>query len=236
MAKLIDGLLPLGYRQTGLLLPWRRTIKTMYLLLSVLAIFCTLLLSEFGWRKRWLANELGRKFVHIVVGSFVAFWPFFLSWSEIRMVSVAFLAVVVVSQELKIFKAIHSVQRPTYGEVCFAVVVGALTFVTHSKAIYAVSLLQMSVADGLAAIIGTHYGRTNRYYLWGHAKSLAGTLTFMVASLMLLLGYKYYHASHLSVLVLGLGAVGAALVENIAVLGLDNLIVPLCMGLLLSNL
>jgi len=45
----------------------------MYLLLSVLIIFCILLMSEFGWRKRRFNNEFGRKFVHIAVGSFVAF-------------------------------------------------------------------------------------------------------------------------------------------------------------------
>lgn len=215
--------------------PSRRTIKTMYLLLSVLAIFAILLISEFGWRKHWLANELGRKFVHILVGSFVAFWPFFLNWGQIRLLSVAFLLAVLVSQRFKLFRAIHSVQRPTYGEVCFALVVGLLTLVTHSKAIYAASLLQMSLADGLAAVVGTRYGHTTTYHVWGHAKSIVGTLVFMAVSLVLLLGYKYYSVRDLSVAVISFGAVGAALVENIAVLGLDNLIVPLCIGLLLTH-
>jgi len=207
----------------------------MYLLLSALAVLLVLVLSEFGWRKHWLANEPGRKFVHITVGSFVAFWPFFLSWNQIRLLSLAFLVVVITSQRLKIFKAIHSVQRPTYGEICFAAVVGVLTFATQSKAIYALSLLQMSLADGLAAIVGTRYGQTNRYYLWGHAKSVAGTLAFLVVSLVLLAGYKHCSANNVSTLIIGLGAAFAALVENIAVLGLDNLIVPLCIGLLLTN-
>jgi phytol kinase len=209
-----------------------------YALLSVFVVFLLLAVSEFCWHKRWFANdsELGRKFVHITVGSFVAFWPFFLSWNEIRLLSVAFLAVVVLSKQFKVFRAIHSVQRPTYGEICFALVVGALTFITHSKAIYAVSLLQMSLADGLAAVVGVRYGRNNTYHVWGHAKSVVGTLTFMVASLALFVGYSVYSTKGLAIGYVGLGAVAAALIENVAVLGLDNLIVPLCIGLLLTNL
>jgi len=209
-----------------------------YALLSVFAVFLLLSVSELCWRKRWFANdsELGRKFVHVTVGSFVAFWPFFLSWGQIRLLSLAFLLVVSISKWLKIFRAIHSVQRPTYGEISFALVVGALTFVTHSKAIYAVALLQMSLADGLAAVVGVRFGRKNTYYIWGHAKSLAGTLTFMVTSLALLAGYSLRSGNHLSVLVMGLSALFAALVENVAILGLDNLIVPLCIGLLLTSL
>ncbi len=209
----------------------------MYALLSVLAVFLVLSISEFGWRKHWFAgdSEIGRKFVHITVGSFVAFWPFFLTWNEIRLLSTAFLVVVVVSERFKVFRAIHSVQRPTFGEACFALVVGVLTFITHSKAIYAASLLQMSLADGLAAIVGVRYGRNNTYYLWGHAKSVAGTLTFIITSLALLAGYSLC-VSHLSILVISLAALLAALTENIAVLGLDNLTVPLCISLLLTHL
>ena len=36
-------------------------------------VFCVLVASEVGWRKSWLRGEVGRKFVHISVGTFVAF-------------------------------------------------------------------------------------------------------------------------------------------------------------------
>ena len=208
----------------------------MYLVASVLGILVVLLVSEWGWRKHWLENEVGRKFVHITVGSFVAFWPFFLSWNEIRLLSVAFLVAVAVSSRLKIFKAIHSVQRPTFGEVCFALTVGLLTFVTHSKGIYAAALLQMSLADGFAAIFGNKYGRGNTYHLVGHTKSIIGTVAFIVTSLALLVGYDAYSAHGLSAAVMAGIALGAALLENITPLGLDNLAVPLFVALVLTNL
>jgi phytol kinase len=207
----------------------------LYLLASVVAVFIVLMLGEIGWRKKWLRGEFGRKFVHIIVGSFVAFWPFFMTWTEIRLLSIAFLIVVVISSKLKIFRAIHTVQRPTYGEIFFALVVGALTLVTHSKGVYAASLLQMSLADGLAAVVGTRLGRGNTYHVFSHAKSIAGTLTFIIVSFALLVGYSIFSVHSLPILWAVFGSLGAAALENVAPLGLDNLLVPLFIGLLLAN-
>jgi phytol kinase len=208
----------------------------MSIILSVVAVFIVLIFSEYGWRKHWLTNEFGRKFVHITVGSFVAFWPFFMTWSQIRLLSLAFLVVVILSNQYKLFHAIHSVQRPTFGESCFAAVVGLLTLVTHSKGIYAAALLQMSLADGLAAVLGTRYGRDNKYHVYGHLKSVVGTSTFFIISLSLLVGYGLYSVVGISLGVAVAGALIATAVENLAPLGLDNLLVPLFIGILLTNL
>ena len=208
----------------------------MNLILSVVAIFLLLCFSELGWRKHWLDNEVGRKFVHITVGTFVAFWPFFISWNQIRLLSVAFLVVVLASDYFKIFHAINSVQRPTYGEIFFAVTVGALTFITHSKGVYAAAVLQMSLADGFAAVVGTRFGRDNKYHLLGHTKSVAGTGMFVVTSLAILLGYSVFSAHGLAIGLAIFGAFVAATLENIGAFGLDNLLVPLFVGALLTRL
>jgi dolichol kinase len=210
--------------------------ERMNLILSILAVCAILAFSELGWRKHWLNNEVGRKFVHITVGTFVAFWPFFLTWGQIRFVSVAFLFVVIVSNYFKVFRAIHSVQRPTYGEVFFAVSVGLLTCITHSKGVYAAAILQMSLADGFAAIVGTRFGRDNKYHLLGHNKSIVGTSAFIVTSLAILIGYSVWSVAGLSWGVVAFGAVAAAMLENIAPFGLDNLAVPLFIGLLLAHM
>ncbi|HSX42674.1 MAG TPA: hypothetical protein VLF59_01160 [Candidatus Saccharimonadales bacterium] len=205
----------------------------MALILSLLAICAVLLASEFGWRKHWLNNEFGRKFVHITVGSFVAFWPFFLSWNQIRLVSLAFLVVVFISDRFKLFHAMHSVQRPTYGEAFFAITVGLLTFLTHTKAVYAAALLQMSLADGFAAVVGTRLGRENKYHLLGHTKSVAGTTTFIAVSLAVFIGYSIWSVAGLGVPIIVFGALAAAILENIAPFGLDNITVPVFVALLL---
>lgn len=205
----------------------------MSMFVAACIVFVILVASELWWRLRHPKSELSRKFIHITVGSFVAFWPFFLSWNQIRILALGFVVTVAISKWFHIFRSIHSVQRPTWGEVYFAIVVGAVSFVTHSKAIYAVSLLQMSLADGLAAIVGVRYGRRNRYHIFGNLKSVIGTLTFLVSSLLILVGYSL-HSHHLSVAyIIGLSLTATA-AENIAIGGLDNLIIPFLIALVLQ--
>lgn len=204
----------------------------MNIILAVAVVFAILCLAEFGWHKGWMESELGRKAVHMSVGTFVAFWPFFLSWWQVQLLSAAFLVVVLLSKSLNTFSVIHSVQRPTYGEICFALVVGILPFITQDRGIYAAAVLLMGLADGLAAVIGTKYGNTTRYHVLGHTKSIAGTLTFFVVSLAILAGYVAFSPAGFSPWLI-LIALLATLIENIAVMGLDNLFVPLVAALAL---
>jgi phytol kinase len=207
----------------------------MALALTILVVCILLVFNELWWRKHPIHSEFSRKFIHVTVGSFVAFWPYFLSWHEIQFLSIAFLAGIALSKYLNIFQAIHSVQRPTWGEVLFAIAVGVTTLITHDKAIYAAALLQMSLADGMAAIIGTHYGNRQKYLVFGYTKSVLGTLTFFTISLIILFGFSHYAHTHLSLIVIGIIAAVASLIENLAIRGLDNLFVPLTAALLLVH-
>jgi phytol kinase len=205
----------------------------MTLALTVLIVFVLLTSNELWWRHHTIHSELSRKFIHVSVGSFVAFWPYFLSWRQIQLLSIAFLVIVVISKYMHFFRALHSVQRPTWGEVLFAISVGAITFITHDKAIYAAALLQMSLADGMAAVIGTRYGNRQKYSIFGYTKSVLGTLTFFIVSVIILVGFSHY--AHVNLGLAWIAAIGASasLIENFAIRGLDNLFVPLAVSLLL---
>lgn len=207
----------------------------MDLVLTIIVVFVLLSFNEMWWRRHAVHSELSRKFIHITVGSFVAFWPYFLSWHQIQLLSVAFLLIIGISKYLNIFQAIHSVQRPTWGEVLFAVAVGVTTLITHDKAIYAAALLQMSLADGMAAVIGTRYGNRQKYLVFGYAKSILGTLTFFVISLLILAGFSHYSQTRLGLeWIMGISAI-ASVIENLAIRGLDNLLVPLAVAALLIH-
>lgn len=206
-----------------------------WLLLTVLGVFLFLLASEFWWRKHIPHSEFSRKSVHIAVGSFVAFWPFYLSWNQIRLLSLAFLIVVGISKYFRLFRAIHSVQRPTMGELYFALAAGAVTYVTHDKWIYMAALLQMSLADGFAAVTGVRYGKQS-YLVFGHRKSFVGSVTFFITSLLILVAYTLVSPMHLGFVFMVGAAALAAIVENLAVSGLDNLLIPaLIAGLLATH-
>lgn len=207
----------------------------MSIFLTILAVFVILVLNELLWRGRDVHGEFSRKFVHVSVGSFVAFWPFYLSWNQIKLLGLAFLIAVLISKRLKLFQAIHSVQRPTLGEAFFALSVILVALMTNNKWIYMASLLQMSLADGLAAVIGIRYGVGQSYLVFDHTKSVVGTLTFFVVSISILL--TYVHFSHVSIGTdrLIITSLIASALENVAVFGLDNLFVPLFVALLLIH-
>lgn len=210
--------------------------SSMLLLVVCLVTFAVICFAEFGWRKGWLRNEVGRKFTHIIVGSFVAFWPLFLSWDQIFLLSAAFVAVVGVSKYLKVFRAIHSVQRPTWGEIFFALSVGLLAALTQDGWMYMAALLHMSLADGLAAIAGTQYGKKSRYSVLGHTKSVVGSLVFFVVSLAILIGYSIGTDTHMGPILLISTSLVATALENFSTRGLDNITVPVWVAIVLGNL
>lgn len=204
--------------------------------LVCLVVLAALLFAEFGKRKRWMSNELGRKSVHITVGTFVAFWPLFLSWPQIIGLSIAFIIGIIVSRLFNIFGAIHSVQRPTWGEVYFAAAVGLLALVTQDGWVYMAALLHMALADGLAAIIGVEFGKKTRYVVFGHVKSIVGSLTFFVVSLGIIAVYSYVNHITVSPLVFAVVALMATALENVSPKGLDNITVPVWVALALTLL
>lgn len=207
----------------------------MPVVLAILAVLIILVANELWYRLRKPNDELSRKFVHITVGSFVAFWPFFMSWNAIVFLSIAFAVVVSVSRFFNLFKAIHSVQRPTWGEVFFAIAVGVIALMTQEKWIYTASLLVMSLADGLAAVIGSNFGNKYRYSIFGHPKTLIGTFTFFVISAGILYFINPQLSTQISLIwILGISAL-AAVTENVGVAGTDNLFVPLLVAVLLSH-
>lgn len=205
------------------------------LALTVLVVFGLLVVSEIVWRISDIHPEYTRKFVHISVGSFVAFWPLFLSRPQIAALSLVFIAGVAASHYLNAFRAIRSVQRPTWGEIFFAVAVGLLAYVAHFGWVYLAALLHMSIADGLAAIIGTKFGRSTQYYVFGARKSAIGSVTFLIISLAILNGYALFTPAVFSLWFIPLAA-AATIIENLGVRGLDNLFVPLLVAVALNVL
>ena len=206
------------------------------LMYAVAVTFLLLVLSEVIWRRTDIHHELARKIVHMSVGTFVAFWPFFLSWNQIRLLSLAFVVVVLISQYLNIFRAIHGVDRPTWGEILFALATGLVTYITRDPYVYAAAILQMSLADGMAAVVGTALGKTDRYRVFGQYKSLAGSAAFLIVSYGVLVWFARASATPLTNVQLGFFAIVATLIENVSVRGLDNIVLPVFISLFLSHL
>jgi phytol kinase len=207
----------------------------MWILLVVAAVFAALLYIEYLTRTKGMHAELSRKLVHITVGTFAAFWPFFLSWRQIQVLSIIFLIGMVMSVRLHLFRSIHDVERTAAGEILAVTIVGLLSFLTTSEWVFMAAMLHLSLADGLAAIVGVMYGKHNSYKVFGETRSLAGNLAFFFTSVLIMVAYAAFSgASYSSITVLWL-PVAATLLENVAVRGSDNVVIPLLVALVLTS-
>ena len=195
-----------------------------------LVVFFLLLIAEILRRNNYIHGEVARKFVHITVGVFVATWPFYLSTQRIQVLCFLFLLAILVSRYFNIFSSIHAIYRKTWGDVLFPVGIWLTAMTALTPWIFAAAILHLSLADGLAAIIGDKL-KIGQYKLFGHRKSIAGSGTFLAVSLAVILSIVFYAEPALGAVLtwfmIILLPIGAMLIENISPKGTDNITVPL---------
>jgi dolichol kinase len=100
-------------------------------------------------------------------------------------------------------------------------------------------VLHLSLADGIAALVGVRYLKRFGYKVFGQPKTVIGTAVFFVTSLLIITATMltdpaaYGQNVQLVVLLLPLGA---TFIENIAIYGTDNLLVPAAVIVILNAL
>ena len=197
---------------------------------SVLYFALILAFGEVARRRIGIAPDITRKGVLAAL----AVWAL-LTVSHLpnatRNASAAFLGLagaLYLSFRFEILAAIED-EGPTLGSVLAPLSLGLLlAFLgTDSPHIAGAAALAM-VGDGAAALVGRRRG-TRRYHLFGHSRTMEGTLTlFLVASASMapvlgLLGSLDWHQAVAFALIAG---TVAASVETISVHGSDNATVP----------
>lgn len=206
---------------------------------TLLPILVLVLTTEYLWRTKKLSIEVSRKIIHIGTGVMIAFWPFFLNWTVIQLLSVALLAVVLVSYKFHLFKSIHSVERITRGEVLYPIGIGLCALLEPTVWVFTAAILHLALADGLAAIVGVKYGKKNSYQLLSHGKSLAGSLAFLATSFAIFTAASFLVSDQALPHLYGWflwSALVLTIVENISWYGLDDITVPLGVIILLTVL
>lgn len=227
-------------------------------IISLLAIFIFLAIVEVYWRKKHLANETSRQLVHIVVGTFVAFWPYYMSYRSIFFCAIAFLIVIVLgrtaksiktvnwpkllpfkvaARELNFIESIHEIERKSWGDLIFPITIGFLALFEPDKYIFTIAMLNVGLADGLASFVGCRFGKTKQYKVFEQKKSLYGTLTFLVVSAGIIVAMKVLaptQTAQMSWLTLIYLPPLLTLTENFASFGTDDFMIPLMVLVTLS--
>lgn len=213
------------------------------LLFALGPVGITLLTSEYLWRKKILKGERGRKFIHILSGVWIAFWPFYLPLDGIFVLGAVMCTLLIYSRLTNLFQAIYDVRRRTYGDIFYAFGLMGCAFVGREDWIFTVSILLLALADGGAAVVGRFWGRTNSYLVFGSKqlrKSISGTLAFLFfavisVSIGWFVGGESLLSQHIAIAFVGIPLI-SALLENTMPYGLDNIATPLFATLLLNSL
>jgi dolichol kinase len=87
----------------------------------------------------------------------------------------------------------------------------------------------VALADGFAALVGVRFGKSNTYKILSNSKSIAGTATFFVVSVLIMMGVIIFGGADISI---SLGALllvssSTTLVENLAFSSIDNTLIIL---------
>lgn len=183
-------------------------------------------------------RELSRKIVHIGTGAVVPLaWFFEIPFVVALPVAAVITVVTTINHQWRFIPAVEDVDRNSYGTIAYGIAITTLLLLfwpTRADAVSA-GVLVMALGDGLAGLIGRNVASPN-WVLFGQTKSSVGTMTMAVVSGLVLIGLARWSGADLSLpAALGMVAMATGL-EQLSWRGLDNLSVPLSVGVLWSQL
>ena len=183
-------------------------------------------------------RELSRKIVHIGTGAVVPLaWFFEIPFVVALPVAAVITVVTTINHQWRFIPAVEDVDRNSYGTIAYGIAITTLLLLfwpTRADAVSA-GVLVMALGDGLAGLIGRNV-ESPKWVLFGQTKSSVGTMTMAVVSGLVLIDLARWSGADLS-LPAALGMVTMATgLEQISWSGLDNLSVPLSVGVLWSQL
>ena len=186
--------------------------------------------------------EYSRKLIHIGLSAWVAWWLFLLPVNVVIVASMVLASGVFITKRFGLLKSIHGVRRSTHGEVTYALGITMTAILFPHPAVYALAILNLGFADGLAAVMGIRFGGKRRYDLWGRTESgktligsftafsftaFSGLIFWMIAPT---LGAAWW----LIAIHVLLSAYLVSSLEFVSRSGFDNIILPLAVALLYS--
>jgi phytol kinase len=210
---------------------------------SVAAWLSLLAVLALAVRRRWNGQrEWSRKLVHIGTGAVVPIaWAFGISQTIAVPAAGAITVLAALNHRIRVLPAIEDVDRRSYGTIAYGASITMLLWLYWPAQPVAVcaGVLVMALGDGLAGLIGPLVSSWS-WSVWGQRKSVLGTGAMATASLVVLFALqavaKAQGLAAPPALVLLAITAAAVLLEQCAVLGLDNFTVPVAVGWLWSSL
>ena len=178
-------------------------------------------------------KELSRKVIHIGMGAVVPLAWLFAIPAIIAIPCAAVITLMTaMNHQWRFIAAIEEIDRNSYGTIAygFAITVLLVLFWPHRPDAVTAGVLVMALGDGLAGLIGRQL-KTPQWVIFEQTKSIAGTTTMAVVSMLVLIIMSTITNQIISAPIAIAIALGATGLEQISMRGVDNLTVPLGVGL-----
>jgi phytol kinase len=171
-------------------------------------------------------DNLNRKIIHIISSFIIFFFPYFLSLNEIIFLSLLFALIFFFTKIFNFIPIINNVKRVSLGEVFYplGVMLAAILFLPYDIMAFQFGVLVLGFSDSLANIVGALWGK-NYFRLMGGSKSLAGSLAFLITTLILIFIFQGINSLG-DIAIYLIIALILSFAEFVLFLGLDNLLLP----------
>ncbi len=198
------------------------------IIVSYLAIILVILTAKLFEKK---GKEASRKFIHIALGNWwlIAMYFFDNVWFAI-FPPATFVIINYISYKKDVIKVMEREKNEGLGTVYYAIallITVIVTFGIINKPILGlVSIFIMAYGDGFAAIIGKKV-KSMKYKVFDTEKSIAGSATMFVISLIIIGIYLCMSNSQLWILKSIICSLILTLIEAVSIKGTDNLTIPM---------
>ncbi len=198
-----------------------------FALIGIYIVFIFLISKLF---KNYYPNnqELLRKIIHIGMGPLIPLAKFL----EIEQSAAQYFAggmsiLIVINYIYKLFPIIEDVDRKSFGTFfyCFSLLILISLFWKQDPLALTAGFFIMTLGDGLAGLIGKNF-KSRSWKIFNQKKSIIGTTTMFLISLLVLSILGYTNNINFNYYYFGI-ALLATLLEQISIVGIDNLSVPI---------
>ena len=198
----------------------------------LLYIFSIFLISTIFKKFNSDSKEIVRKIIHIGIGPLIPLAQFLKIDQNAALIFTGIVTLMVfINYNYKLFPTIEDVERKSYGTLFYCLSLFILIYLFWDKNPYSLitGFFIMTFGDGLAGLIGKNFD-SKSWIFFKQKKSLFGTLTMFLTSLIIVCSVGYSQENSLNLNYITLAFI-ATLLEQFSVLGIDNLIVPISSAL-----
>ena len=186
-------------------------------------------------------KEAIRKIIHIGIGPLIPLAKYLGVDQESALYFTGIISfLILLNYRYKLFPNIEDIDRKSFGTLfyCFSLFILIYLFWNKDPTSLIAGFFIMTFGDGLAGLIGKNF-KSNSWYLLNQKKSLYGTATMFITSLVVVLALAYVqkYSFDLNFIII---ALIATILEQLSIFGIDNFIVPIsaaiCFNLFVTRL